>query len=526
MRKKKIAVFDFETDPFEYMRVPKVFAAGFYDGDVYKNWWGDDSLTQFIAYLDTRMPLLLYAHNGGKFDFHFMLEHKAIQNPLTICNGRILKATCGNHELRDSFAAVPVALSQYHKDVIDITKFERPEREKHKDEILSYLKTDCTSLYSLINKFVDQFGRKLTVGAAALTQLKKMHPFDSVDEKTDTLLRPYYIGGRVQPFQSGKLIGDWKIYDVNSMYPYVMSEQKHPIGKSYFYTDPTRDTLKKLMEKDITFFATIVAESDGALPFREKNGLFFPKRVDEYQVTSHELKVGIQLGLVNVIAVTEIICCNKYGNFSEYVYKYVAQKILGKENKDKALEIFAKLLLNSAYGKTGQDPNSFYDWHIAFTRVERPSHDLDFTLYQECEQYEIWRKPSPVPCYHNVGIAASVTGAARAVLLRGLHSSTNVAYCDTDSIICESLDADLHPTRLGAWDCEAQGDELYIGGKKMYSLYRDGEPIKKASKGAKLSNDQIKLVCEGEKIKWDNAAPSFSIKSAPKFISREIKKTV
>ena len=37
-----IAVIDFETDPFEHGIVPRPFAAGFYDGSRYLQFWGDD----------------------------------------------------------------------------------------------------------------------------------------------------------------------------------------------------------------------------------------------------------------------------------------------------------------------------------------------------------------------------------------------------------------------------------------------------------------------------------------------------
>ena len=36
----KIGVFDLETDPFVFGRIPKVFCAGFYDGKNYYEKWG------------------------------------------------------------------------------------------------------------------------------------------------------------------------------------------------------------------------------------------------------------------------------------------------------------------------------------------------------------------------------------------------------------------------------------------------------------------------------------------------------
>ncbi len=47
----KIAAFDFETDPFKHDRIPKPFSWGFYNGEIYKDYWGDDCVEQFIYWL-------------------------------------------------------------------------------------------------------------------------------------------------------------------------------------------------------------------------------------------------------------------------------------------------------------------------------------------------------------------------------------------------------------------------------------------------------------------------------------------
>src|SRR5208282_6395785 len=94
-------------------------------------------------------------------------------------------------------------------------------REKHRDEILSYLRDDCIDLHLLCTRFHQEFGDALTIGSAALRQLKKYHTFVSGNQEYDKNFRKdFYFGGRNQVFRSGIITGPINVYDVNSMYPF------------------------------------------------------------------------------------------------------------------------------------------------------------------------------------------------------------------------------------------------------------------------------------------------------------------
>jgi hypothetical protein len=85
MGKRKLLVIDFETDPFLHDRLPIPFAWGAYDGD---NYWHDwiprawetprlcaRTLVDFLkAQAAEGISYIIYAHNGGKFDFLFFLD--------------------------------------------------------------------------------------------------------------------------------------------------------------------------------------------------------------------------------------------------------------------------------------------------------------------------------------------------------------------------------------------------------------------------------------------------------------------
>lgn len=527
--KPKLAVIDFETDPFKYGRIPKPFAAGFYDGEIYREFWGDNCVNYLVDFIGTlESKYIIYAHNGGKFDFFFLLEY--LQNPLKIINGRITKAGfCGIHELRDSYAILPIPLKAYQKDEIDYACFEKEKRESYKADILHYLAGDCEYLYELVSAFVERFGTKLTIGGTAMGKLREVCPFPAGNEMHDTKFRPFYFGGRVQCFEGGIIDGDFKIYDVNSMYPDRMKNCIHPVGRGYACPPNPRITKDGKLQGfgSRPYFARIVASNKGAFPTRTKHGLSFEFSEGEFFTTSHEIQIALRYGLTKIKEVKEAFVPQQLISFGDYVDIYSAEKIAAKESGDRIKEIFSKLLLNSAYGKFAQNPDNYYDYRIIgdigeLSREEWAAWDL----FEAHGNYQIWRKKSEAKSYFDVATAASITGASRAKLLEGLALSKRPIYCDTDSIVCESFHGETDNSKLGAWKMEGKANTLAIAGKKLYAAFEGEECIKLASKGARLSPNDILELCKGRVINWTNDAPSFSLSHAPNFVSRNITKRI
>jgi len=549
----KLAVLDFETDPFLYGREPKPFCVGLYMEDDYIEYWGADcvdKIYQFLCRYET--PLRIYAHNGGKFDFLYFVKEQMLESDLFIINGRITRAKIDKHELRDSYAILPIPLAAYSKDNIDYSWFEESEREAHKKQILHYLYKDCVYLYQLVSSFVERFGYKLTIGSTAIKILREMHPFENQGKRNDDLIRPYYFGGRVQCFETGIVKTAIKVYDVNSMYPSVMREAWHPCGGNYehFHGLDLNENGELRRRSGWPFFIHFTGKNYGALPSRimegpQRGGLTFTKETGEFFTTSHELQIALKHNLIEIHKVHSILKPFERINFVEYVDRFINEKIEAKKIGDKAGEIFAKLLANSAYGKTAQNPSSYYDHRICYTfehkvktqeendEIEKQNEsrepDKQLPLWELAEFYggiEIWKKQSLKPVYYDIAIGASITSAARSVLLDAIVSATRPLYCDTDSIICEALTGvDLDPYKLGAWDLEAEGDAIAIAGKKMYAVMRGDTCVKKATKGANLESGQIFSLCRGNKIHDFREAPTFSRVGEARFIHRKIRAT-
>jgi hypothetical protein len=519
----RIAVIDFETDPFSHGQIVEPFCAGFYDGFEYVEFWGDDCADRLVDYLSTqckKFKYTVYAHNGGKFDFYFLLKH--LENPIKFIAGRIVKAKLGQHELRDSMAIVPVSLKRANdKDEIDYAVFTKDKREKHKADILHYLCKDCEYLYVLVKAFTDQFGLKLTIASTAIKELESVHAVVKKNEFNDAQYRPYYFGGRVEFWESGELFGDWKVYDVNSMYPHVMRAVDHPNGDMIWSRN-----INKIKGECSVYFAQILCTSRGAFPVRNKLGICFPHETREYFVCSHELHKAQALGLIDNIKYLNIFGFKKVQRFTDFVDTWMTKKLDAEKNNDKFGRLFAKLIANSAYGKFAQNPNNYKDYYI---RKSGENIDPEWELIAEFNGGDVWKKPAPSQRgWYDVAIAASITSAARAILLEALHTAKNPVYCDTDSIICEGFNGQIHESDIGAWDCEAEGDLLFIAGKKLYALFNGPKPIKWASKGARLEPEIIADIAMGAEIVFKKESPTFSFKNNltknQTFITRTIKK--
>lgn len=564
----RVATADFETDPFERGMIPEPFAWGFFDGDGYADDWQDDpeqcvaSLFRHIAELVE--PHLIYFHNGGKFDFYMRGFLQYLRGDIRIVNGRILQAfyTAPNgitHEFRDSYAAIPVPLREYRKDDIDYRKLARHVRHRHRAEILRYQRTDCIALHELVTAYRAEFGDVLTVGSAAMRQFGTFHKVERANQSFDRKFRPFYFGGRNQCFRSGIIEGPYKIFDINSQYPFSMANFEHPVSVRH-------DIGLKL--GPATMFAVVEADNYGALPVRTKNGLDFntPNGAvlenehgkmyggkPVFYASIHELRAGEETGSLRIRRVLKTFDFPERMKFGDFVDHFYSARSRAREAGDTLRTIFYKLVLNSAYGKFAQDPENYYEWRIlpAEELIEQEYEERPNPVTGEAEQvpvwqlaemamdYALWRKPVKLPHYYNVATAASITGAARSVLLRGIASSTDPLYCDTDSLICRELTADIDPKRLGAWKYEGGGDRVAIAGKKLYAVmdgaiagvWRDHaelvamQCVKHASKGANIEPGDIVRAAGGDVVRWESDRPAFKLSGRHQFIARNIRRT-
>lgn len=527
-RLKNIAVLDMETDEFSNgSSAIEPFTCEIYsdqfDAIVI---WDDDpkSFAKNVVAAIEALPdeFTIYAHNGGKFDFLFLVH--LLRGVVKFKGRAIMSARIGNHEIRDSLHILPERLAAWKKDRFDYRKLNRKVRHRHRAEILQYQHSDCVYLFDIVKRFTSEFGLKISIGQAAFAELRKHYKVEHITETMDTALRPYFFGGRVECiagrglFESKSRPGpDYKLYDENSAYPKAMAAYRHPISTAYNWR-------RGAIGPD-TCFIDLTCRNYGALVSRGELGEASADMTEgRFHTSIYEYEIAKKYDLIDHVTIHWVIDNSDRTSFEKFIVpmyerRQVTKAIMrdlkarGLENshefeETKKEDLLLKYLLNNSFGKFAQNPRNFKEYFycdagdmpdaewleflksarllITLYEAGRPNihgYKITATDYEAARDvlhkysmpversadFSVWAKPSPGRRYNNVGTAASITGAARAMLLEARTNAVDPIYCDTDSLICRSLSGvEIHPSKLGAWDIEDEFDAVIIAGKKQY----------------------------------------------------------
>lgn len=286
----------------------------------------------------------------------------------------------------------------------------------------------------------------------------------------DVLLRPQiphlymytrdsYIGG----FCAGALDKNhWRgdnifCYDVNSMYPYVMTLGL-PCGVP---------TFNKPQGECKTFYVvkwTVLEWNDEnkvlstkPLPFKnEKPFVIYSELFDQVKKMTSEWDVEIIKTFYTEVthSLTDVI---------KTLYKFKAECT----DEEKELREAAKLMLNSSYGKMAEK---------AFEMGELWDDNLGTFIPDESD--------NDLSLQHSNLAGIYITNQARVIMFKGIEAArklgNEILYCDTDSItmvknnVISGLEED--PKKLGAWKLEGNPKEFFwfFKCKKYVRWYEEG----------------------------------------------------
>lgn len=563
---------DAETDPFEagVFVSPFIWGVLLDDGQYFEFADTED----FVAWCHEQSQdgLTIYAHNGGKFDYHFLRNAIESDSPISVIAGRLARCHIGGVELRDSLNLFgQTKLADFQKDEIDYRKMKADVRHLHMPEIRKYLKSDCVALLTLVTRFIEKYGMQFTQAGAAMKYWKKHYaPDNVVPESTPAFYEtfsPFYYGGRVQCFANGHKREKFRVVDINSAYPRAMCDF-HP----YSTRAITDDRLPKNEARIGQCLIELDAIAKGCFPMRGEGndrGLYFPddeRTVRRYFVTGWELLAALDTNTVQVHNIRAVHSFGEPVNFKGYVDHFFNERANAKLAGDKAEDIFAKIFMNGLYGKFASNPSRYEEYVLSDPSSDQYNYWIEDMNYEDRGDWGSRRmlvRPLPLDKqkYYNIVTGASITGWVRAFLWRSILKCSGALYCDTDSIAAREVSSLDLGKQLGQWKLEADCDEYAIAGKKNYCFHIEGKPRdvmpgspvspldarrhkpldvkmsagewdalrkcwKLASKGSDLTPREMMEVASGGSVVSKSATPNFSIhRDKFTFINRTVRST-
>lgn len=341
-----------------------------------------------------------------------------------------------------------------------------------------YIDKHCEIVKAIIAADMNKY---LTIGSNCMAMYKKTINFNKlfpvIDSELDTELRGAYYGGwcYVNPEYEDKALKgvDGYVYDVNSLYPYVMLACEFPIGEPQVITENIEDHMNGCYI--VKFKASFTLKDDG-LPFI-KNENIGQNYVKDSGLLPMELtlcSVDLELFFQNYnVIMFEPVKLFKFRTQSKLFDKYISYWYnVKKTATSNTKRTVSKLFLNNLGGKFGTKTDTGY------RVLELKDGKLKYSVHDS--------KKDPV----YVPVAIFMTAYARKYIISAARKAgKKFIYCDTDSI--HSL-GELNiavSDKIGDFKEEHKFDRARYVHKKTYVIHSENEYIIKAS-GA---TDEVKF---------------------------------
>lgn len=402
----------------------------------------------------------------------------------------ILNITFGSVEIECSYKKLMASVRDLGKgqeigklDTYDYTKVREYGEFASVDE-WEYLYHDVKTVVPYIRDLYANGENKMTCSSNGWADLQRRFnearedksafkkTFPKLDKEEDEFIRKSYRGGVTwcRPKFKNVHTGKGICCDVNSMYPAQLRYQLFPFGHGeWFDGDPDRRLFKKARPLWVARCEILAHLKDDWLPtVQQVRGRYEPVLSGELTVTSVEYQTLTESYNVDFILWHGGYSYKAaYGLFDEYIDYWMGVKAFSpKASRERT---FAKLHLNSMYGKFGQADGS-----------KHYVYDAESQSFVSVEEDAEIRKYVPV--------AAFTTAYARQLLARSAHANWDrFTYCDTDSMHLIGWEdpegIEVHKTKLGAWDIESHWVDMYHIGPKLYRCWTEDGSIETRAAG-------------------------------------------
>lgn len=350
------------------------------------------------------------------------------------------------------------------------------------ERILDYSYDECDKLCQLMNKVRDAlYAENIPLtkwfGAGAIAQrlleinnTRNAIAVPGIVDNSDleSALLGSYFGGRFELFRQG-IISETYQYDINSAYPYAMSQLPNLEGCRIQYSrEYTRDkysiwfvtynVLRGDGKKQPTKYANAQTFLAGPFPYRTKQGNIFYPYLNSYGVWIHQIELQTAITLYGVdyfrIHYGYIITPINDTPYFDFITNLADRRLKLKLANDQR-NIVLKLGLNSLYGKTAQGQTS----------------------------------PDYKPPFQNMYIAGYITAYTRAKLLQqsfqcGAYGSGVIQFA-TDGIAANSPARNITKTSsdFGGWEYEYFDENICYIQAGVYYGERSVKTNKKKTRG-------------------------------------------
>lgn len=196
--------------------------------------------------------------------------------------------------------------------------------------------------------------------------VKRMFPDCTVENGFPVWLREGYKGATplFDRSMKGKLLGTVDVYDFNSHYPTQMITKPLPVGKPVSIEaegfDPDRTDILWIARMKLS--ATVKEGHRGTFMNKHvKNGETLATVIDNYTGEDYEVLTSVDWGMlkrdydIHAMQTLEVIGFHsRTGVFKDFLGYWYNIKCTSPKNS--AMKAFAKLIINSFYGKFGTNP--------------------------------------------------------------------------------------------------------------------------------------------------------------------------
>lgn len=283
-------------------------------------------------------------------------------------------------------------LSHYNKKIAKVNDF-----NIWKEDIQAYCVQDCKALYDVLVKFRELVAQNFNLDiikyptipslAFAIYRIHYMpeNTIPVTQGKVFNFIRTSFTGGSTEMYKPNAIGKNIFCYDVISLYPAVMANNLFPTGQiSYFEGDPTflTDSIYWIGEAKVSTKADLY-QPYLQLHHKTNAGWRTIAPNGEFNMVINSPEYFNSLKDYNISVSKGYLFANKTDLFSKYVKDmYNLRK---KYTKSEPMNLIAKLLMNSLFGRFGMEPQLHNHIFATFEEIQELSSKYEILDYLELD---------------------------------------------------------------------------------------------------------------------------------------------